>query len=215
MRSVHLSRKSLLIIIIAAVVVVALVLVVRLDRRSEPYSVDGAMLAGWKVVTGAASDPWVVAVEPPAALTASLFQQVSKKAGRPVVAPPHTALPLVLRKEHDDALQGVYGIADIHRMANGTFGETTRFEPVCVGHLLDRRTDSSGELFFVAFNSLEFSDLRIELQPDFPEHAGTGIYDAGALTPILPIATTDKEFERWWPIRLNQIDDCQGQIVVK
>ena len=101
----HVSRNSLLIIFAAAVVVVALVLIVRLDKRSEPYSVDAAMLAGWKIVAGAPDDPWVVAVEPPTGLTASLFQQVSKKVGQGVIAPPHSALPLVMRKEHEDALR--------------------------------------------------------------------------------------------------------------
>ena len=66
-------------------------------------------------------------------------------------------------------------------------------------------------MFFLAVNSREFNDLRIEIQPDFPEHAGIGIYDAGSLTPILPIASTDKNFERWWPIKLDEAVDCQAQ----
>ena len=44
---------------------VALVLIVRIDKRSEPYSVDAAMLAGWKIVAGAPDDPWVVAGKDP------------------------------------------------------------------------------------------------------------------------------------------------------
>ena len=209
------SQKFLLITVAAALVVAALVSVVVLDQRSEPYSIDSAMLAGWKVAMGSSEDPWVMAVQPPSALTAALFEQVSKKVGRPLVAPPHSALPLVMRKEHDDALQGVFGVTDIDRMARGTFSDASRFEPVCIGHLVDDRNGSSGELFFLAVNSPEFNDLRIEIQPDFPEHAGVGIYDAGSLTPILPIATTDKDFERWWPIRLDETVDCQAQVLVK
>ena len=212
---VRFSPKILLITVTAAAVVAALVWMVVLDQRSEPYSVDGAMLSGWKVAMGSAEDPWVMAVQPPAALTATLFEQVSNKVGRPLVAPPHFALPLVMRKEHDDALQGVFGVTDIDRMARGTFSDTSRFEPVCIGHLVDDRNGSSGELFFLAVNSREFNDLRIEIQPDFPEHAGIGIYDAGSLTPILPIATTDNDFERWWPVRLDETVDCQARVLVK
>src|SRR5262245_53016126 len=212
---VRLSTKSLAIVVGATAVVAALVWLVVVDQRSQPYTVESAMLTGWKVVVGTAEDPWVMAVEPPAALTASLFQQVEKKAGRPLVAPPHSALPLVMRKEHDDALQGVFGITDIDRMARGTFSDTSRFEPVCIGHLVDHRGDSPGELIFLAVNSREFNELRVEIQPDFPEHAGIGIYDAASLTPILPIATTDKNFERWWPIKLDQTVDCQAQVLVK
>jgi hypothetical protein len=212
---VRLSSKSLLIITTATAVVAALVWLVVIDQRSEPYTIESAMLTGWKVVIGTAQDPWVMAVQPPAALTSSLFQQIEKKVGRSLVAPPHSALPLVMRQEHDDALQGVFGVTDIDRMARGTFADTSRFEPVCIGHLVDQRAGSSGELFFLAVNSREFNDLRIEIQPDFPEHAGIGIYDAGSLTPILPIATTDRNFERWWPIKLDQAVDCQAQVLVK
>lgn len=211
----RLSPKSLLIITAVTAVVAALVWLVVLDQRSEPYTVESATLTDWKVVIGRAEDPWVMAVQPPAALTSSLFQQIEKKVGRSLVAPPHSALPLVMRKEHDDALQGVFGVTDIDRMARGTFSDASRFEPVCIGHLVDGRDGSSGELFFLAVNSREFNDLRIEIQPDFPEHAGIGIYDAGSLTPILPIATTDKDFERWWPIKLDQTADCQAQVLVK
>ena len=211
----RLSSKSLLIITAATAVVAALVWLVVLDQRSEPYTIESAMLTGWNVVIGTAEDPWVMAVQPPAPLTSSLFQQIEKKVGRSLVAPPHSALPLVMRKEHDDALQGVFGVTDIDRMARGTFSDASRFEPVCIGHLVDERDGASAELFFLAINSREFNDLRIEIQPDFPEHAGIGIYDAGSLTPILPIATTDRNFERWWPIKLDQAVDCQAQVLVK
>jgi hypothetical protein len=212
---VRFSTKGLVITAASAVIVAALVWSVVLDQRSQPYSIDGSLLTGWTIVTGTPADPWVIAVQPPAALTSSLFQQVSQKVGRHLTLPPHSALPLVMRKEHDDALQGVFGLTDIDRMARGTFSDASRFVPVCIGHLVDNRSDSAGELFFLAVNSREFNDLRVEIQPDFPEHAGIGIYDAGSLTPILPIATTDANFERWWPIRLDETVNCQAQVLVK
>jgi hypothetical protein len=212
---VRLNRKSVAIISLVTLVVLALVWFVRRDTGSEPYTVQTAMLSGWKVVFGAPEDPWVVALEPPAAFTTNLLQQVSQKAGQPVMAPPHSALPLVMRQEHADALQGVYGAVDIRRMATEEILETTRFEPVCIGHRIDSRSAPSREIFFLAFNSSEFNQLRIELTPDFPEHAGTGVYDPGALTPVLPIATTGQNFEQWWPIRVDRATDCQAQVVVK
>jgi hypothetical protein len=212
---VRLTPKSFAILAAATAVVGVLVWLVVVDRQSQPYTLEGSLLTGWTIVHGAADDPWVLAVQPPQALTTSLFQQVSNKVGRPLIPPPHSTLPLVMRREHDDALQGVFGVTDIDRMARGTFSDTSRFDPVCVGHLVDNHTAGGGELFFLAVNSKEFNDLRIEIQPDFPEHAGIGIYDAGSLTPILPIASTDKDFERWWPIRLDEAVNCQAQVVVK
>lgn len=208
------SPKVLLILVVPTLVIAALVSLIVIDRRSEPYSIDAAMLTGWKLMLGTAEDPWVIAAQPPDALRSSLFQQVSRKVGRVLTPPPHAALPLVMRKEHDDALQGVFGVTDIERMANGTFSSASRFDPVCIGHLVDRNS-GSGELFFLAVNSKEFNELRIEIQPDFPEHAGIGIYDAGSLTPILPIAMTETDFDRWWPIRLDEAVDCQAQVIVK
>ena len=180
-----------------------------------PYRVDRAALRGWKVVLGAAEDPWVVALEPPASLTTSLFQQVSAKVDRPLVAPRHAALPLVMRPEHVDALQGVYGAADVQRVARRVIDGESRFEPVCIARRVDPQGAAAGELYFLAVKSSAFNAVRLELQPDFPEHAGIGVYDPGALTPVLPIATTDTNIDRWWPIRLERITDCQAEVTVE
>ena len=186
-----------------------------MDPRWRPYHVDRAALSGWRVVLGAPEDPWIVALEPPASLTASLFQQVSTKAGRPLIAPPHTALPLVLRPEHDDALQGVYGAMDIQRMATQEIVVEPAFEPVCIGHRVDPQGGVPGELYFLAVNSPAFNALRLAIRPDFPEHAGIGVYDPGALTAVLPIATTGADFGRWWPIQFERITDCEAQVTVQ
>jgi hypothetical protein len=209
------SRKFLLVVTLATAGVAALVWSVLRDRPSRPYHVDRAALSGWKVVLGAAEDPWVVALEPPASLAASLFQQVATKVDRPLLAPRHAALPLVMRPEHDTALQGVYGAADIQRVARQIIGSDARFDPVCIGHRVDPRGAASGELYFLAVASAAFNAVRLELQPDFPEHAGIGVYDPGALTPVLPIATTDTNFDRWWPIRLERLSDCQAEVTVE
>jgi hypothetical protein len=209
------SRKFLLILTLAAGIVLGLLWGLRRDMRSRQYHVDRAALSGWTVVLGAPEDPWVVALEPPASLTTSLLQQVKTNVDRRVVAPRHAALPLVMRREHDEALQGVYGPADIQRMARQAIDGESTFEPVCIGRRIDPHGAASGELYFLAVTSPAFNALRLELQPDFPEHAGIGVYDAGALTPALPIATTGADFGRWWPIRLERNTDCQAQVTVE
>jgi len=208
------SRKVLLVLALAAVVLVLLWGLQR-NMRLRQYHVDRAALSGWTVVLGAPEDPWVVALEPPASLTTSLLAQVKTNADRRFVAPRHAALPLVMRQEHDEALQGVYGPADIERIARQTIAGESTFEPVCIGHRVDPHGAASGELYFLAFTSPAFNTLRLELRPDFPEHAGIGVYDAGALTPALPIATTGADFGRWFPIRLERIADCQADVTVE
>jgi hypothetical protein len=209
------SRKSLLVLTLAATLVLALLVGLLRDMRSRPYHVDRASLSGWTVVLGAPEDPWVVALEPPAGLTASLLRQVQGKVDRPVVAPRHAALPLVMRQEHDEALQGVYGPADIQRIARQALVAESTFEPVCIAHRVDPQGAAAGELYFLAVSSPAFNTLRVELQPDFPEHAGIGVYDAGALTAVLPIATSGTDFGRWWPIRLERLTDCEAEVTVE
>ena len=208
----RLSAKSLVILGTATLVVAALVWLVVRDTGSEPYTIQGSSLSGWTVVVGAPTDPWVVALQPPAALTDSLFQQLSRKAGRRLVAVPH-ALPLVLRGEYEDALQGVNDTNAILRFAQDELPPATTFEAVCLAHHTDPA--NGGELFFVAFNSAEFWKLRGDLVPAFPEHAGIGVFDPGAQPPILPLAATDADFGRWWPLQFEQLPDCQAQLVVR
>jgi hypothetical protein len=208
-------RKFVTVLTVATSVVLWLVWGVVRDTTSRPYHVAHAALSGWTVVPGAPDDPWVVALQPPASLTTSLFQQVTTKVGRPLVAPRHAALPLVMRPEYDAALQGVYGAADIERMARQELVGEATLEPLCIGHRVDPQSGGLHELYFLAVNSAAFTALRLALRPDFPEHAGIGIYEPGALTPVLPIAATDADLARWWPFRLERLTDCQALVTVE
>ena len=185
-----------------------------MDPRWLPYHIDRAALSGWRVVLGAPEDPWIVALEPPAALTTSLFQQVSTKAGRPLIAPPHTALPLVLRPEHDDALQGCTARWTSSGWRHRKSSSNRRSSPSASDTRRSARRRVRG-VCFLAVNSPAFNALRLAIRPDFPEHAGIGVYDPGALTAVLPIAATGTDFGRWWPIRLERITDCEAQVTVQ
>jgi hypothetical protein len=65
---------------------------------------------------------------------------------------------------------------------------------------------------FVIFTSPEFQQMRLDLLPDFPEHAGTGIYEPGTVTPILPFAQRGGDFSRWWPLAVDPRTDCQAPL---
>jgi len=210
------SRTFRIVLTLTAAVVLALVWSLVRDRRVQPYHVDRGALSGWTVVLGAADDPWVVALQPPPALTTSLFRQVTAKVDRPLVAPRHAVLPLVMQPEYADALQGVYGAMDIQRIARQAIVAESPFEPICIGRRVDPRPDAAPrELYFMAVKSPAFDALRIDLLPDFPEHAGIGFYDPGALTAVLPIAATDTDMHGWWPIRLERIVDCQAEVIIE
>lgn len=182
------------------------------DRREPPVPIDTTVFANWPVIVSDGTDPWVVAVAPPDKLMTMLTADVARRAGRRLVAPSHPALPLVLRDEFSDALQGVYGTDSLTRMAREAGIETARFEPVCLAHRVSRGPDGDADLYFVPFASSVFSQFRVDLMPAFPEHAGIGIYDPSTLTPILIVGSSDGAFERWWPLSFNRDTDCVATI---
>ena len=181
---------------------------VRGERTRTPYAIPRDTLSGWTLVTSDGTDPWVVGAKPPDSLTRSLFEEVSRRAGRTLVAPPHPALPLVLRSEFDDGLQGVYGTDSVLRIASDAGIESEHFQPVCLGHRSSNGPEGRADLYFVAFDSPAFNQMRVDLLPAQPEHAGVGVYEPATLTPILVVGATDKSFERWWPLTFDRGGDC-------
>lgn len=159
------------------------------------------------------TDPWVVAMQPPASLTAALFAEASRRAVRPLVAPPHAGLPLVLRTEFDEGLQGVYGVDSVLRIARESGVESDVFEPVCLAHRTVERPDGPAEVYFVPFESAAFVKVRIDLVPAQPEHGGIGIYEPSTLIPALIVGATDAAFERWWPLAFDRERDCEAPVV--
>jgi hypothetical protein len=208
------SAKSVIVLAASTLVVAVLVWTITRDRTSAPYTVARDGLSGWSIVQSSADEPWVVALQPPATVSSGLFRQLTSKLGRSLVALPRPSLPLVLRSEYDDALQGVYGIDFIVRTARDAGMESASFQPVCVGHHIEAGGAERREIFFVAFESPQFRELRDELVPPQPEHGGVGVYDPAALTPVLPVAASVSEFARFWPIAFDPPTDCQAQVFV-
>jgi hypothetical protein len=207
------SAKSLIVLALGTGAVAILVWTIVGDRASRPYAVPRSALSGWTIVASQGDEPWVLAARPPATVSASLFEQISDKTGQPLTAAAPAALPLVMRSEYDDALQGVYGIDFLIRTARDAGIETAVFEPVCVAHRVDAGTGQKGELFFVAFTSPAFRELREDLVPPQPEHGGIGVYEPAALIPILPVAASTGMTGRVWPNAFDQRTDCQAPLL--
>jgi len=165
-------------------------------------------------VSSDGTDPWIVGARPPDALTAQLFREASRRAGATLVPPPHPALPLVLRTEFDEGLQGVYGTDSVLRMAREAGIESTRFQPVCLARRTSDGPSGRAAMYFVPFDSPEFYQLRIDITPAEPEHAGIGIYEPGTLLPVLIVGATDSHFDRWWPVAFNRDTDCEADLHV-
>ncbi len=211
------SAKRILKFFIAALALVALVFVFLRSIRStnsEPYAVSPAALTGWTVAAGGPRDPGAVVLQAPQGMAQGLFQQIFKRTMQSLVAPSAPTLPIVLRDEFADSLQGVHAIGDIVRIAREAGLESARFEPICLAQRRESVPGRSAELFFVAFNPPpEFLQFRQQLPPLHQEHAGTGVFDPAALEPILMIGGTDENFSRWWPIRFDRDRDCVAPLL--
>ena len=208
------ARLFVFIALAVVAVAAALTWFVSRERTRKPYLVPQAALSGWTLVTSDGTDPWVVGAQPPDALTRSLFEEVSRRAGRTLVAPPHPALALVLRSEFDDGLQGVYGTDSVLRIASDAGIESVRFQPVCLGHRTSTGQGGRADLYFVAFDSPAFNQMRVDLLPAQPEHAGVGVYEPATLTPILIVGATDNAFDRWWPLTFDPARDCEADLAL-
>ena len=211
----RISRRTfVLLAFLAVVIVAALGWIAERGRARKPYAAPEAALSGWTLVTSDGTDPWVVGAQPPDALTRSLFEEVSRRTGRTLVAPPHRALALVLRSEFDEGLQGVYGTDSVLRIASEAGIESARFQPVCLGHRTSTGQGGRSDLYFVAFDSPAFNQMRVDLLPAQPEHAGVGVYEPATLTPILIVGASDNVFDRWWPLTFDPARDCEADLAL-
>jgi hypothetical protein len=204
------ARSASLILIVAGVAAAAWWWTHRPDTAR--YHIPDATLSNWTLVTSDGTDPWIVGVQPPEGLTSSLFNEVTRRSRAHLVAPPHPALPLVLRSEFEEGLQGVYGTDTVLRLAHEAGIENAAFTPTCLAH--QRRDGPSGtaDMYFVPFESEAFNQLRVGLLPAQPEHAGIGIYDPATLSPVLIVAASDPDFERWLPLQFDREHDCEAPL---
>ena len=182
------------------------------SRTQMSVTFSATAFASWPIIVSDGTDPWIVALAPPEAVMATLSAEVTRRAGRALVAPTHPGLPMVLRTEFDEGLQGVYGTDSVLRMARDAGVDATHLQPVCLAHQVRDGADGRAEVYFVPFDSPEFSQLRIDLTPTEPEHAGVGVYEPGTLTPILIVGATDTNFDGWWPLRFDAAADCVGVV---
>lgn len=180
---------------------------------STPVQVAAPELERWTLIASDGTDPWVVGMKPPDSLTSRLLATAQARAGVPLVAPAHSAVPLVLRAEFDESLQGAFGIDSVQRMATDAGLTVDRaFEPVCLAHRTVRGAEGDAELYFVPFTSPAFDQLRVSLMPEHPEQAGIGMYDPGLLTPVLIVGATENRFDDWWPLRIDPARDCEAPV---
>jgi hypothetical protein len=178
----------------------------------HPLSLPPSSLSNWTLVVSDGTDPWIVAAQPPASLSSELLREVTARAGGSLSVPRHPGLPLVLRSEFDDALQGVYGVDEVLRIARDAGVDSATFEPVCIARKVSGSGRAQSELYFLVLDAPAFNQMRIDLTPTQPEHAGIGMYDPATVTPVLMIGSTSSTLDPWWPLTVERATDCQAML---
>jgi hypothetical protein len=156
----------------------------------------------WTVVRSDGTDPWVVGLQAPPTLVNTVFRAAAARAGTPLNRPVHAVVPLVMRTEFDEALQGAFGLDSIERLAHDTGIDTEVLEPVCLASRRIEGRDGTGDVYFVPFESHAFPVLRGSLIPDHPEQAGVGEYDPQTLPrAVLLVGATTANMDEYWNLR--------------
>jgi hypothetical protein len=208
-------RKAILLALIVAGLGWLFLRTIR-QTNAEPYTIDGEDVSGW---TLALEDPefgghGVLVLQPPVGMPAELFRQIFLRSGLSMAGPARPSMPIVLRSEYGKDVAAVLSPDQLLEAARATGLERERLEPRC---MVVRHESSSGppsQRFFVLFDSSGFTRVRGELS-DLLQARGVAGFDPAVLRPILAVASTEPDFDRWvWPLRVNPDTDCVAPIAL-
>ena len=211
--------KTLFKVVVALVAVGALaVLFVRSAQstRSEPFTIARQDLPGWTLTLAPADDPLgaLLSITPKAGLMSSLSNQLFARMGESLHYPP-AAMPVVLRREFQDAMAGTVTPQALLAAARDAGLESATFRPQCMAQ---RRLSSPGlvrAVYFVVFDVPQFAQFREQAAQRLRAAGGdTSRFDPLALSPVLIAADLEGSFSRWLPLRADQ-GDCFAPVAVE
>ena len=177
---------------------------------AEPYAIDSAALSGWTVslVDRPMSSPALVALEPPPGLVPDLFQQIFHRTMESMTTPGQPAMPIVLRSELIGTVSEEVSAEVLLDAARRSGLEGAHLEPVCMAV---RREPSGGrtrQLYLAVFDAPALDDFRSEVGRHHPGGGNSGVFDPAALDFVLPIASSDANFQTWWPLEIDREAHC-------
>jgi hypothetical protein len=206
------KRTLIKLLIIAVVLGVMGVLFMRSvqSTRSAAYTIDPAHLQNWTVAieNGNAPQSVLIAARAPRELASTLFRQLFSRLAESLNGPTFPMVPLLLQDEFTRSFAARVSPDALLAAAKQAGVETERFEPRCMGYRRESAPGVTRQLYFVVFEAPSFTRFR-EAIGGMAE-PGTG-YDPAALSPVMPAAASDPDFNRWLPIRVNE-SDCVASI---
>ena len=210
-----LKRAAIAVVVLAAVSWLFLKTI--RDTNAEPYQVDRAELSGWTLALEDpdAGGPALLVLRPRVRLTGDVFQQIFHRNGVSLASPGRPGMPIVLASEYAGALKTVVTPEELMNMARAAGLEKEAVVPVCMGVTKDPLSGRVSLRFFLVFESPAFTRLRAELARLHEARGAAGDFRPSALLPILPVASFEADFDRWWPFQVDTARDCQTTIAVR
>jgi len=210
-----LSRAAIAVVALAALAWLFLKTVQ--DTNAEPYLVDGSELSGWTLALEDpdAGAPALLVLRPPVPLTGDVFQQIFHRTGVSLAGPTRAGMPIVLASEYSAGLKGVLTPDELLEKARAAGLEKDTLTPVCMGVMLDPSSGRQIQRFFLVFESRAFSALRADLARMRETRRSPGAFDPASLVPIVPVASFEPDFHRWWPFQVDTARDCQTGLAIR
>jgi hypothetical protein len=187
------------------------------ESRSSPYTVERSALGPWTVALGegtGAGAPALV-LRGPQALVHDLSGQIFKRAMETTSSPSEAAIPLVLRGEVDHAPGGRMTPEALVAAARGSGLEVAPPQPRCLAWRRASTQTSTAQVYFVMFDAPEIERFREHIRAFMTTGGGPGDFDPSALSPVMIVAASNSDFERWLPIHADPRTDCLAPITVR
>jgi hypothetical protein len=183
------------------------------STRSAAYTIEPAHLQNWTfaIEPGNAPNSVLIAARPPRELASALFRQLFSRLAESLNGPTYPMVPLLLQDEFNRSFAGRVTSGDLLAAARDAGVESAVFEPRCMGYRRESAPGVTRQLYFVVFEAPAFTRFREQIAT--MAEPGTG-YDPAALSPVMPTAASDPDFNRWLPIRVDDAD-CVAPMVVE
>ncbi|HUE87848.1 MAG TPA: hypothetical protein VMO26_17385 [Vicinamibacterales bacterium] len=184
------------------------------STRSAPYTIEQAHLQDWTfaIEPGNAPNAVLIAARPPRELASALFRQLFSRLAESMNGPTSPMVPLLLQDEFNRSFAGRATTGELLAAARDAGVEAAAFEPRCMGYRRESAPGVTRQLYFVFFEAPAFTRFRQQIAA--LAEPGTG-YDPTALSPVMPTAASDPDFNRWLPLRVNPDTDCVAPIVIE
>jgi hypothetical protein len=209
----RLARKAAVVVVLLAGLSWLFLKTLR-DSNAEAYIVDRDGLSAWVLVVedpergGAA----LLALQPPAQLVGDVFRQIFTRTGQSLASPARASMPVLLAGEHA-GIRNLVSRGELIEAATSAGLERDPLVPVCLGIRKELSSARPGQRFFLVLESSAFTRFREDVARLYKSRGGTGTFDPASLSPVLPVASTEPDFEQWrWPFSVNRAADCAAPV---